>query len=99
MLNTFINLLLSSNAVYLRRDKCFFKAQFAPLSVFASHHIFNNFKRAQNSTHVSKNNSNYKSKNEDEAKPKIISAIAYPNAETYKLDVLKDNINKTGIYK
>ena len=93
MFNTFINLLLSSNAVYLRRFKCFFKAQFVTFSVFASHLIFNNFILTPNYIHVSNNNSNYKSKYEDVAKPKIISAIAYPNADTYKLDVLRDNTN------
>lgn len=99
MLNTFINLLLSSNAVYLRRDMCFFKAQFPLSMLFAQHHIFNNLQRALNSTHVGNNNSKYKSKDQDVAKPKIISAITYPNADTYKLDVYKDNNNKTGIYK
>lgn len=42
--------------------------------------------------------STYKSINENKAKPKIMSSVTYPNADTYKLDVLKDN-NKTGIYK
>ena len=70
-------------------------------SVFALHHIFNNSHLGKNSTHISNNNSTYKSKNEDKAKAKFISAVTYPNANTYKLDVLKDNNNnnKTGIYK
>lgn len=28
-----------------------------------------------------------------------MSSVIYRNADTYKLDVLKDNNNKTGIYK
>lgn len=29
----------------------------------------------------------------------VVPAVTYPNADTYKLDILKDNINKTGIYR
>lgn len=84
----------------------FFHTQFANFSI---RHIFNNSHKpgtcnlyadfCRDSAHISNNNSIYKNKKIHKVQPQIMPAVTYPNGDIYKLDILKHNSNKTGIYK
>jgi len=56
-----------------------------------------------NSIDISNNNSTYQNNKQHKLQPEIMSAVVpavtYPNADTHKFDILKDNKKKTGIYR